>query len=158
MGRMDESDFSRSDVALQLKPPVFLPTGTQDASTTPGPACVQMQKNESATTELYLQTFHLTKRFFTKLSKAGSYAVKLGVDRAGLFHETDYAGKCRLSGFKSWLCWCASSRAWKVSFTRSNDVGSVFHADLDLAVFPRIGCCSRGVCKSPGPLSTWSGL
>jgi len=34
---MDDSDFPRSDVALQWKPPVDLPMGTQDTSTTPGP-------------------------------------------------------------------------------------------------------------------------
>src|SRR6185295_16026863 len=100
MGRMNDGDSSRSDVALQLKPPVFLPTGTQDASTTPGPACVQMQKNESATTELYLQTFHLTKRFFTNLSRAGSYAVSHGGIRPRKFvTQNSYAGKYQLSGF-----------------------------------------------------------
>src|SRR5690349_21721550 len=88
VGRMNHGDSSRSDVAVQLKPPEYLPTGTQDASTTPGPACVQIQKNESATTELYLQIFHLTKRIFTNLSRTGSYAVTLGgIRSAGLSTE-----------------------------------------------------------------------
>ena len=39
------------------------------------------QENESATAELYLQTFHLTKRFFTELSRVGGRAGTVAAKR-----------------------------------------------------------------------------
>jgi len=54
------------------------------------------QENESATTELYLQTFHLTKRFFTELSRVGGRAGTASEARQRKFvAQNSNAGKRR---------------------------------------------------------------